>query len=112
MNAAEVRPPASQVPPRTATTILRIEHSVADYDSWKASFDADPIGRAASGVLGYRILRSADDPKYVMIDLEFSAPGDAATMLGSLQHLWSRVTGTLISGPQARIVEVAERKAY
>lgn len=112
MNAVEFPPPASQVQPAAATTVLRIEHGVADYDSWKAAFDADPIGRTASGVLGHQILRSAADPNYVMIDLEFSAAGDAATMLGSLQQLWSRVTGTLISRPQARIVELAERRVY
>jgi hypothetical protein len=93
-------------------TVLRIEHGVADYDTWKASFDADPVGRAASGVLSHQILRSADNPNYVMIDLEFSAPSDAATMLGALQQLWNRLTGTLISGPQARIVELAERRVY
>jgi hypothetical protein len=37
--------------------ILRIEHPVPDYDTWKASFDSDPIGRERSGVRRYRILR-------------------------------------------------------
>ena len=52
-------------------TILRIEHAVSDYGTWKAAFDSDPAGRAQSGVRRYRIMRPVDDPHYVMIDLEF-----------------------------------------
>jgi integrase len=34
--------------------ILRIEHPVPDYDSWKAAFDSDPVGRERSAVRRYR----------------------------------------------------------
>ena len=27
------------------TTILRIEHTVPDFDAWKKAFDSDPLGR-------------------------------------------------------------------
>jgi len=37
--------------------ILRIEHGVPDYESWKAVFDRDPIGRERSGVARYRVMR-------------------------------------------------------
>ncbi len=37
--------------------ILRIEHGVPDYESWKAAFDRDPIGRERSGVARYRVMR-------------------------------------------------------
>jgi hypothetical protein len=51
--------------------MLRIEHPVADYERWKQVFDSDPVGREKSGVRRYQILRPIDDPRYVMIDLEF-----------------------------------------
>lgn len=95
-----------------ASVILRIEHPVADFDTWKRSFDADPLERAASGVLGYRVMRAADDGKYVMIDLEFGAAEDATAMLSSLEQLWGRVTGTLINDPKSRVVEVVEQATY
>lgn len=98
--------------PDTSSAILRIEHPVADFDAWKASFDADPLGREASGVVGYRVMRAADDRNHVLIDLEFGSADDAAAMLVRLRQLWGRVTGTLISDPNGRIVEVAERGAY
>jgi hypothetical protein len=37
--------------------ILRIEHPVPNFDTWKTAFDSDPIGRKQSGMHRYRILR-------------------------------------------------------
>ncbi len=88
------------------TTVLRIEHPVPDYDAWKAAFDADPVGRARSGVRDFRVLRPVDDVHHVMVDLEFDTPAEAEAMLASLRALWKRVEGTLITHPSARIVEM------
>ena len=61
--------------------ILHIEHQVADFDTWKRNaFDADPIGRAKSGVLRHRISQSTSDPNYVLIDLEFASLPEAEAM--------------------------------
>ncbi len=92
--------------------VLRIEHTVADYEAWKQAFDADPAGRERSGVRRYRILRAMDDPNYVMIDLEFDTIGDAEALLASLRPIWDRVQGTLMSDPQARIAESVATTEY
>lgn len=88
--------------------ILRIEHSVPDFDAWKEAFDSDPVGRARSGVRRYRILRSVDDPNYVLIDLEFDNASAAEELLAALRVLWGRVEGTVMIHPQGRIGEVIE----
>jgi hypothetical protein len=90
--------------------ILRIEHPVPDYDAWKAAFDRDPVGRAASGVRRHRILRPLDDPRYVMIDLELDTRLQAEAMLGALRMLWGRVEGAIMRDPITRIAEVVETK--
>jgi hypothetical protein len=90
--------------------VLRIEHEVGDYDRWKQAFEADPIGRKASGVLRYTILRGDEDPNYVMIDLEFADAGQAHTMHKSLQELWGRVD--VMKNPHARVVELVESGEY
>lgn len=90
--------------------VLRIEHPVPSYDAWKAAFDSDPIGRERSGVRRYRILRAADDPNYVMIDLEFDSAGEAEAMHSALRELWSRVD--VMHSPQARIAEAVESREY
>jgi hypothetical protein len=91
---------------------LRIEHPVGDYDAWKQAFDSDPVGRQKSGVRRYKVLRAIDDPNYVMIDLEFDTTSDAEALLAAMHAIWNRVQGTIISNPQARIVEAVESKEF
>lgn len=92
--------------------ILRIAHPVPNYDGWKAAFDSDPVGRQRSGVRRYQILRSLDDPNYVMIDLEFDTKAEAEALLAAMRQVWSRVEGTIMRNPQAHIVETVESKEY
>ncbi len=92
--------------------ILRIEHPVPDFDGWKRAFDSDPVGRERSGVRRYQILRSMDDPNYVMIDLEFDTKEEAEALLAAMREVWRRVEGTIMTNPQARIVETVETREY
>jgi hypothetical protein len=90
--------------------IVRVEHSVGDFDAWKAAFDSDPVGRKKSGVRRYRVLRAEDDPKYVMIDLEFGSSQEAETFRARLGQMWAPLEGKLIGSPRARIVHAVEYK--
>ena len=92
--------------------ILHIEHPVPSFEGWKQAFDSDPVGRERSGVRRYQILRSMDDPNYVMIDLEFDTKAEAEALLAAMRAVWGRVEGSIMMNPQARIVEVVERKEY
>jgi hypothetical protein len=49
---------------------------VSDYEPWKPMFDSDPAG-ARSRAKSHRILRSADDPNDLFIQVEFASPEDA-----------------------------------
>ena len=88
--------------------VVHIEHPVLDYDRWRSAFDSDPVGRERAGVRRYRLLRAADNPDEVIIDLELDTAEAADAMLASLRELWGRVDGVLISGPRGRVYEVAE----
>ena len=92
--------------------ILRIEHPVLDFNGWKKAFDSDPIGRERMGVRRYRVLRPTDDPKYVMIDLEFDTASQADALLAAMRVVWGPIQGKIIMNPQARIVEEVETKEY
>lgn len=94
------------------TTILRIEHSVPEFDGWKKIFDSDPLDREKSGVRRYRILRPVDDPKYVMIDLEFDSADKAEAFRAALRDLWRQEEGRIMEHPQVRIIEAVENKEY
>jgi len=92
--------------------VLRIEHPVVTFEGWRKAFDADPVGREKSGVRSYRILRPVDDEKSVMIDLDFETLAEAEGLLAAMRVVWGQVDGKIITGPKARIVEVAEDRSY
>ena len=95
--------------------VLRIEHPIRDFDTWKGAFDRFSDFRQQSGVRRYRVLRPIDDPNYIMIDLEFDSPSEAESFLAAL---WRNVWGSreaapaLLGEPQTRIVEAVEIKEY
>jgi hypothetical protein len=91
---------------------LRIEHRVANYAAWKRAFDGDPVGRERSGVRSFQILRPVGDPDYVMIDLDFDTTSQAEALLGAMRGVWAGPARTMISEPQARIVEAMETREY
>lgn len=90
--------------------VLHIEHAVPNFDGWKRAFDSDPVDRKSSGVRTYRVMRAADDPNYAMIDLEFDTREAAEGLLAAMRQVWSRVEGTVMVSPVARIAEVVETK--
>jgi hypothetical protein len=90
--------------------ILRIEHEVPDFEGWKRVFDSDPADRKGSGVRQYQVLRSVEDPNYVMIDLEFDRIEDAEDLLSKMRQIWSGDGQRVMRNPQARIVEIVETK--
>jgi hypothetical protein len=51
---------------------------VDDYDAWKRTFDSDPPG-ARTAAKGHRIMRSAENPHEVFIQVEFGSTEDADT---------------------------------
>ena len=89
-------------------TILQIEHKVPSYEGWKKAFDNDPMDRKKMGVKRYQVFRPTDDPNYVVIDLYFENNEDAVKMLDSLNVLWKRVEGTVMTGPKTRILDIVE----
>jgi hypothetical protein len=88
--------------------ILRIEHAVPDFTGWKRAFDSDPADRKGSGVRRYEVLRSVEDPNFVMIDLEFDNLEDAEGLLAKMRHVWNGEGGNVMRNPQARIVDTVE----
>lgn len=92
---------------------LQIEHGVADYAQWKESFDRDPVDREAGGVRRYRILRPADDPNVVIIELDFDSHYEAEAFHRRLDALWAGAGANLgLRGLRARILDLEETVSY
>jgi hypothetical protein len=90
---------------------LHIEHAITDFDTWNTAFGRFAEFRKQSGVRQQRVQRPVDDPKYVVIDLDFDTTGEAENFLGFLRaNVWSSSGNApaLIGTPQTRILEPAE----
>jgi hypothetical protein len=89
---------------------LRIEHQVPSFEGWKKVFDSDPINRKQSGVKSYRIYRPTDDMNMAIVELDFGNMEELESALKALRDLWNKVQGTVIIGPQIRILDITESK--
>ncbi len=90
-------------------TTLRIEHTIHDYDRWKAAFDGFAQVRVDAGVRGYAIRRPVDDPRYLMLDLEFDTADAAGNFARFLeQQVWSSPESApaLAGVPRTRLLEL------
>jgi hypothetical protein len=93
---------------------LRIEHPIHDYQAWQAAFDRFAQAREQAGVHGYVIRRPADDPRYLMLDLEFGSAGQAAAFEQFLRtRVWSApdASPALAGVPVTRILDVVRTGA-
>jgi hypothetical protein len=82
---------------------------VDDYDAWKPTFDSDPPG-ARKLAKGHRILRSAEDPNELFIQVEFASPEDASAARERLLASGVLERVTVKAGPA--LAEEAESVAY
>ena len=88
---------------------LRIEHAIYDYESWQEAFDSFAEARTKAGVRSFAIRQPADDPKYLMLDLEFATAGQAEAFAAFLrEHVWSSPTSSpaLAGAAQTRILDL------
>jgi hypothetical protein len=86
---------------------LHIEHAISDYQVWRAAFDRFADARRQAGVRAHRVGQPVDDPRYVMIGLDFATEAEAESFLGFLRgNVWSSEHNApaLVGAPQARIV--------
>jgi hypothetical protein len=92
---------------------LRIEHAIHDYDIWQQAFDGFEQARAKAGVRGFAIRQPVNDPKYLMLDLEFNTQGQAESFAGFLHdRVWSSATSSpgLAGRPQTSILELRRKE--
>ena len=60
-----------------------VTHPVADFDAWKAAFDAHEPARRASGIVGHHINRAEDDPNLVTVYFAVVDPDKVAAFAES-----------------------------
>src|SRR6516225_6754943 len=99
--------------PEKPMTTLRVEHAIHDCQLWQKAFDSGAEARAKAGVRGFAIRQPVDDPKYLMLDLEFDTTGQAKAFAEFLhQRVWSSPASSpaLAGAAQTRILDLRQRE--
>jgi hypothetical protein len=93
---------------------LHIEHPITDFGEWSAAFGRFAEARRQAGVRAQRVQRPADDPNYVVVDLDFRTRGEAEAFLRFLKaQVWGIPQNApgLAGSPQTMILEPAPATA-
>lgn len=95
-------------------TTLHIEHPITDYDTWRSAFDGFAQVRREAGVIGERVSRPVDDPRYIVVGLDFDSTEHAASFLRFLEtQVWTSTTSApaLNGRPRTAILELGPAAA-
>ncbi len=86
---------------------LHIEHAISDLTTWKQAYDRFAEKRASAGVAAARLHQPADDPQYIVLQLDFPSVAQAAGFKAFLEtSVWTspdRSPG-LVGIPRVRIL--------
>lgn len=87
---------------------LHIEHAITNFDTWKLAFNRFAEVRRDAGVRAERVQRPIDDPRYVVIDLDFDTSDQAEAFLLFLRtKVWATPDNApaLAGTPETTILE-------
>jgi hypothetical protein len=89
---------------------LHIEHPISDFDAWIEAFERFADARSQAGVRAHRVQQPVDDPRYVVVDLDFDDVQSAESFLEFLKaKVWANPANApaLAGEPQTRILQLA-----
>jgi hypothetical protein len=89
---------------------LHIQHPVTDFDTWTSAFNRFAEARRQAGVRALRVQRPVDNPRFVVIDLDFDSIGEAQSFQGFLTtQVWANPESSpgLAGTPETMILEPA-----
>jgi predicted oxidoreductase len=91
-----------------AMATLHIQHPITDLDTWTSAFNRFADVRRKAGVRAQRVQRPVDNPKFVVIDLDFDSTGEAQSFQGFLTtQVWANQENSpgLAGTPETMILE-------
>ena len=85
---------------------LHIEHAITDFGTWTRAFNGFADARSNAGVREQRVQRPVDDPRFVVIDLDFDSTEDANAFLNFLKvRVWANPESSpALAGPPATMI--------
>jgi len=89
-----------------------VQHTVRDYDLWKAVFDEHEEVRAKYGSTGHTIYRSADNPNDLTLIIEYESRERADEFMRDPSLAEAMKRGGVVSEPSFTWLEEAEVSTY
>lgn len=92
---------------------LHIEHAITEFGAWKGAFDRFAAKRSEAGVLAHRIHQPLDDPRFIVLQLDFGTVGEAEAFKEFLEtRIWSTPANApgLSGVPRARVLVPAPQQ--
>ena len=86
---------------------LHIEHPITDFSTWKRAFDSFSDARTRAGVTAHRLHQPPEDPRYIVIQLDFPSVAQAEGFKTFLEtKVWSSPDKSpgLAGVPRARVL--------
>lgn len=86
---------------------LHIEHEITDLDTWLGAFQRFAGARAQAGATAQRVMRPAEDQRYIVVQLDFGSVEQAEAFKGFLETvIWasSEASPALVGTPRARVL--------
>lgn len=93
---------------------LHIEHRISDYPTWRRAFDRFRDVRERSGVLADRVRSPLDDPRSLIIELDFATTEQALRFRDFLiSKVWSSADSApaLVGDAATRLLRRPEDEA-
>jgi hypothetical protein len=87
---------------------LLIEHPITDFATWSAAFGRFAPQRRAGGVRAEHVYQPVDDPRHVVITLDFAETAQAVAFLAFLtSQVWANpgASPALAGPPRTAILE-------
>jgi hypothetical protein len=88
---------------------LHIQHPVTDFDTWTAAFSRFADARRNAGARAQRVQRPVDDPRFVVVDLDFDTVDEAQSFQRFLTtEIWARPENSpgLAGTPESMVLEL------
>ena len=82
-----------------------VRHTVADFDTWLAAFEAHAPARAAIGAEKAMVWQEAGDPNTVVVLIKVGDLGRAAEFLGSEDTKQAMAAAGVTGEPQIMLVD-------
>ena len=93
-------------------TVLAVQQTVADYTAWKAGYDNHGASRKEHGALRDQVLRSAEDPKNLLVLIEFGSLDDAQAFVNDPSLKEAMASAGVIGVPDISFRERTDEVIY